>query len=79
MIGVLDHEVDIERKLRVFVHKIDDCRAEGNVVHEMAIHDIAMDPVRAGLFNGMNFIGKFGKIGGKNGGRDDRFRHGVME
>src|SRR5205807_773540 len=57
MIGMFDHQMDIERQLGVFTDKIDNRRAERNVVHEMAIHDVAVDPIGAGVFNAMDFVG----------------------
>src|ERR1051325_3255627 len=70
--------MNIERELGVFVHKIDNRRAERNIVHEMAVHNVAMDPVGAGLFDALEFRGEARKIGGEDGGRDQN-RHGVME
>ena len=49
MIGMLDHEMHVERKRRVFSHRRDDRRPERNVIDEMAVHDVEMQPVRAGL------------------------------
>ena len=76
MIGMLDHQVDIERKLGLLAHKIDNRRPEGNIIDEMSVHDVAMDPISAGFFGGADFIGQAGKIGSENGGRDDDFLRG---
>jgi hypothetical protein len=45
----------------------------------MPIHDVAVDPIRTGLFDAMNFVSEIRKIGGEDGGCDDNFSHGVME
>ncbi len=71
MIGMLDHQMNIERKFRLLADKIDDRRAERNVVNEMAVHDVAMDPIRAGFLDPCDFVGQAGKVGGENGRRDD--------
>ena len=76
MIGMLDHQVDIERKLGLLAHKIDNRRPEGDIIDEMSVHDVAMNPICAGFFSGANFIGQAGKIGSENGGRDDNFLRG---
>ena len=54
MIGVLDHQMHIEGKFRLFADNFDDHWAKRNVVDEMAIHDVAMDPIGAGVFNFAN-------------------------
>jgi hypothetical protein len=46
--------MDIEGKFRLFADNFDDHRSEGNVVDEMAVHDVAVDPIGAGLFNFAN-------------------------
>jgi hypothetical protein len=70
MIGMLDHEVNIERELRELAHRRDHGRPEGNVVHEVAIHDVEMEPVGAGFFGAPDFVRELGEISGENGGRD---------
>jgi len=58
MIRVLDHQMHIERKLCLSADNFDDHRSEGNVVDEVAVHDVAMEPIGAGLFNFANFRGQ---------------------
>ncbi len=55
MIGVFDHEMHIKRQLRLFADETDDRRAERNVVDEMAVHDVAMDPISPGCFDPLRF------------------------
>src|SRR5439155_24131332 len=71
MISMLDHEVDIERKTCQAANNPHHIRSEGNVVYEMSIHDIAMDPICACGFDAMDFVIKSREIGGKNGRGDD--------
>ena len=61
MIGMLDHEMNVERKLCLFAHGRDHGRAKRNVVDEMAIHDVEMDPIGAGFFNALRFLGELEK------------------
>ena len=56
MIGVLDHQMHIEGKFRLFTDEPDDRWAERNIVDEMAVYDVAMDPIGAGIFNFANFL-----------------------
>src|SRR6266436_733345 len=79
MIGMFDHEMDVERQSRELANSRDDSRSEGNVIDEMSVHDVAMNPIGPGLFNPAHFIGQSGKIGGENGGSDQNASHGVME
>ena len=71
MIGVLDHQMHIERKFRLLAHEIDNHRAERNVVDEVTVHDIAMDPIGAGFLDGMDFLGQAREVGGKDGRSDE--------
>ena len=78
MIGMLDHEMDVERQSGELANSRDHSRSEGNVVDEVSVHDIAMNPIGPGLLNSLHFIGQSGKIGGENGGSDQDSMHGVM-
>ena len=57
MIGVFDHEMHIERQFRILSDKIDNCRAEGNIIDEMPVHDVAVNPVGSGFLDAPDFIG----------------------
>ena len=43
------HEMDVKKNFRQRPDGFDDLRAEGNVRHEMAVHDVEVQPVGAGL------------------------------
>src|SRR5439155_22908443 len=79
MISMLDHEVDIERKTCQAANNPHHSRSEGDVVHEMSIHDIAMDPICACGFDAMDFVIKSREIGGKNDGATMILCIGVTE
>jgi hypothetical protein len=79
MIGMLDHQMHVERQLRQFAHRPDYRRAKGNIVDEMAIHDVEMKPVGPGFFDAADFVGELGEVRGKDGRSDQDFRHGVMD
>ena len=52
----LDHEVNVERPLRVRPHSCDERRAERDVRDEMAVHDIEMERVSAARFRGSDRV-----------------------
>src|ERR1044072_6242036 len=77
MIGMLDHQMDVDGKTRSAAYNPDNLRPEGNVIDKMSIHDVAMNPIRACRFDTMDFITESRKIGGENGWSDDDFVHGT--
>jgi hypothetical protein len=80
MVGMLDHHMDVERKLSVFADGGDDRGPERNVIDEMAIHDVEMQPVCARLFHAVDLAFEMGKIRGENRRSDENGRsHRVME
>ncbi len=58
-----DHQMAIEEGIAVRPKRLDDIRPEGNVRHEMPVHDIEMNPVRAGLGDIGDFLSELGEIG----------------
>src|SRR5437763_15429294 len=71
--------MDVERQSRELANSRDNSRSEGNVVDEMSVHDVAMNPIGPGLLNPVHFIGQSGNIGGQDGGGDQNASHGEME
>ncbi len=65
-IGRRDHQVDVERLLRMWPDRLHHARPDGDVGHEMAVHDVDMDPVGAGGVDGVHFLAETGEIGGQN-------------
>jgi hypothetical protein len=50
------HQVNVEELLRRLADGCNDRCAEGEIGHEMAVHDIDVDPVGARLVDGANFF-----------------------
>jgi hypothetical protein len=65
-VGILDHQVAIERELGVLAEGGDDGRADSDVGDEMAIHDVDMDDAAAAALGRGDFVGEAGEIRGKN-------------
>ena len=73
-----DHQVDVERLLRVRADGAHDRRADGDVGHEVAVHDVDVDPVGAGGIDGADLLAERGEVGGENRrGDEGRAGHGV--
>jgi hypothetical protein len=66
MIGVLDHEMHIDREFRIPSDQIDNCRSEGNIIDEMSIHNVAVNPVSASLFDPSDFVSQSREVGGED-------------
>jgi hypothetical protein len=73
MIGVLDHEMDVEREFRVLSNGRDDSRPERNVIDEMAVHDVEMQPIGAGLLGAVDLVLETGEVRGEDGRSDQCF------
>ena len=56
MSGSVIIEMDIDRNSRHLPHPFDDDGANGDVRHEVAVHDIDMEPVGAGGFDSLDFV-----------------------
>src|SRR5437868_2252656 len=69
-VGIENHEVDVEWKLRDLLDRSDDRRTNCNVRHKVSIHDVDMKRMGAGLLDFADVFGKRGKIG-----RQDRRRY----
>ena len=61
---MLCHEMHIERKCRMLSERFDDGAAESQIRHEVTVHNVQMDKIRAGLFDILQFGRKIGKISG---------------
>ena len=74
-----DHQVHVERFFGVRPDRFDDVGPDGNIGHEMAVHDVDMDPVGAGGVDRVDFVAQFCEIGGEDRGRNDqRALHGIL-
>ena len=63
--------MNVERQLGVLAHSRHHRRAEGNVIDEMAVHDVEMQPVRACTFDAVDLVFEMGEIRGQDGWSDE--------
>ena len=76
-LGMLDHEVDVGRNIDLLADRRAKRRAERNIVHEMAVHHVEVNPVRAGGLSAANFRAEVGKISRQHRRGDESF--GIIE
>ncbi len=57
-----DHQMHVEEGLRVRPERLHHARADRDVRHEMPVHHIDMDPIRAGGDDRLDFGAERGKI-----------------
>ena len=55
-IGMLDHQVNVERQIGRLASTRGDNGTDGDVRHEMAVHDIDMNPVGSPRFDRLDFV-----------------------
>ena len=68
--GSIHHEVHVQRQLRKGPQSLAHGGAEGQVGHEMTVHHVEMDPVRAASFQHLYIPTRVREVGGKDGGGD---------
>ena len=68
---LLDHQVHVEESVRQFAHRLDEDRPEGEVRHEVVVHDVAVDPVARGIGEGER-LRQPREVGGQDRRRHDR-------
>ena len=66
-VGVLDHQVAVERELGDGADGLDHGRAEGDVGDEVAVHDVDVDDGAAAALGRGDFVGEVGEVGGEDG------------
>ncbi len=69
IVGVIDHQVAVERQACGFAQARDHGRAEGDVGDKVAVHDVDVDGGAAAALGRGNLVGQMGKIRGKDGGQ----------
>ena len=79
MVRALDHEVHIERQSGELADRFYHRRSERNIVDEMAVHDVAVNPIGPRRFDRSEFVAQFRKISGEDGRRDDAGIHVVRD
>jgi hypothetical protein len=56
----------VQREPCFFADELHNVRSERNVIDEMAVHDVAMNPIRACCLDTMNFVSEPREICRKN-------------
>ena len=70
-----DHQMHVERLLRMRSDRRDDVWPHGDIGHEMPVHDVDVNPVPAGCVRGVNLLAEPGKVGGKDRRRYEGLAH----
>ena len=70
VVGSLDHQVGLERHGGDRAARGDHVGSEGEVRYEVAVHDVPLDAVDAGLLQGLALLAQAGHVGREHG-RDD--------
>jgi glycine C-acetyltransferase len=65
-----DHQMAVEGLVAVRAKRLHHHRADGDVGHEMPVHDIDVDVIRAGSIDRLHLRAQPGEIGRQNRGRD---------
>ena len=76
MIGSRDHEMGVQRDSGCGGGGFHEGGAEGDVVDEVAVHDVEVEPVGAGGFSSLNFSLETAEVAGEDRGSDDERMHG---
>ena len=61
-----DHEVHVERQRGAPAHRLDDLRAEREIRHELAIHDVDVNPVGAAGLAHRDLVAQASEVGAQN-------------
>ena len=65
-----DHQMHVERQAGVRPQAFQDRRSEADVGHEVPVHHIEMQPIRARRLDCPHFVAETGEIGGKQAWSD---------
>src|ERR1019366_597053 len=68
------HQVDVEENLYERTKRLDHLRAEGNILHEMPIHDIEVEPIGARAVHACGLFCETSEIGGQQRGGNNHAR-----
>src|SRR3954470_13357850 len=71
-----DHHVHVERQRRRAAQGLDDLRAEGEVRHEPAVHDVHVNPIRSCLLEHRHLVGEPAEVRAQDGRGDSCRAHG---
>ena len=70
VVGIGDHEVNIDGSLCGGAHSLDDEGADRDVRNEVTVHDVDMNPISARGHDISNVVGQSTEVGGEDGGGD---------
>ncbi len=73
-IRIGDHQMDVERHLRDPLDRPDDRRPDRDVRHEVTVHDVHVNEIRAAALDGGDRVAKRREVGGENR-RSDQHAH----
>ena len=59
----LDHQVHVERQAGDLANGLDDQRAKGDVGHEVPVHDVEVQQIRAAALDLANVLGQMSEVG----------------
>ena len=76
-VGLLDHQVAVERQFRDRPNGLHHRRTERDVGDKVPVHHIHVDDGAAAALRRRNLIGKVGEVGGQNGAT--KINHGSSE
>ncbi len=62
VVGVVDHEVHVEREIRHALERFDDRRTDRQVGHEVPVHDIHVDEVSSRSLHHCDSLAKTGEV-----------------
>ena len=63
LVGVADHQMSLESHRRPAPASADDVGPEGEVGHEVTVHDIPLDAVDTGLLEGGDLVAEAREVG----------------
>ena len=67
LVGILDHQVAVERNIHSLAQRRDHRRPDGNVGHKVTIHHIDMEQGGATSHRSVGILSQAGEIGRQNG------------
>jgi hypothetical protein len=77
-LGAVDHQVDIDERTRgvdLLGERVDDQRAHADRRHEVPVHDVDVDGLRARVEHRGDLLGEAREVGREDGGGDPSGRH----
>ncbi len=74
-LGILHHEVNVQRKTGPLGERLAEIEAEGEIGHVAAIHDVHVQVIRASRMEGAQVIRKMKEVRAHHRGRDADSAH----